>query len=109
MMKNETCRTLCRSTVPPADATFINERIREDQAINWVSTDSIQTELLMLQFGPNSNLLSQLVDGLPAAEMKKDEKSGETFYDIGFNLGNDELPQFQEVPAMYNHYDILIK
>jgi transmembrane 9 superfamily protein 2/4 len=51
----------------------------------------------------------QLVDGLPAAEMKGYEKTGEVFYDIGFNLGNDEDIQFQELPAMHNHYDILIK
>lgn len=49
------------------------------------------------------------MDGLPAAEKKADEKTGEVFYDIGFNLGNDEAPEFQETPAMYNHYDILIK
>lgn len=41
--------------------------------------------------------------------MKQDEKTGEMFYDIGFNLGNDEDPEFQEVPALHNHYDILIK
>ncbi|KAF8322305.1 endosomal P24A protein [Clavulina sp. PMI_390] len=85
MLKNETCKSLCKSPVPAEDAKFINERIREDQAINW------------------------LVDGLPAAEMKQDEKTGEVFYDIGFNLGNDEDPEFQEIPALYNHYDILIK
>lgn len=41
--------------------------------------------------------------------MKEDEKTGEIFYDIGFNLGNDEDPEFQEIPALYNHYDIMIK
>jgi transmembrane 9 superfamily protein 2/4 len=50
-----------------------------------------------------------LVDGLPAAEMKQDDKSKETFYDIGFNLGNDEDPEFLVVPALHNHYDILIQ
>jgi len=36
MLVNETCKTLCKPIVPPEDATFINERIREDQVINWV-------------------------------------------------------------------------
>lgn len=84
MLQNSTCRTLCKSTVPPEDAKFINDRIKEDQAINW------------------------LVDGLPAAEMKKDEKSDTIFYDIGFNLGNDE-GQYTDTPALYNHYDVLIQ
>jgi len=84
MLKNETCKTLCKSIVPPEDATFINERIREDQVINW------------------------LVDGLPAGERKEDEKTGDMFYDIGFNLGNNEDIKYQQVPAIHNHYDILI-
>lgn len=41
--------------------------------------------------------------------MKQDEKSGETFFDVGFNLGNDEEPPFLEVPALHNHYDVLIE
>jgi hypothetical protein len=44
---NATCRTLCvNDDITPDQAKFINERIREDYALNW------------------------LVDGLPAAEMK---------------------------------------
>lgn len=41
--------------------------------------------------------------------MKQDEKSGDTFFDVGFNLGNDEEPPFLEVPALHNHYDVLIE
>lgn len=85
MLKNVTCQELCKSTVPPDDAEFINDRIREDQAINW------------------------LVDGLPAAEMKRDGRTNETFFDMGFNLGNDEDPEFLEHPALHNHYNILLK
>ena len=81
---NGTCQTLCRTIVPPEDAKFINDRIREDYALNW------------------------LIDGLPAAEMKMDVKSGEIFYDIGFNLGNDE-EEFAEKPILNNHYDIHIR
>lgn len=85
MLKNNgTCTTLCTASVPAEDAKFINDRIKEDYALNW------------------------LIDGLPAAEMKKDMKSGETFYDIGFNLGNDE-DEFAERPALNNHYDIYIQ
>ncbi|KAI0630278.1 Nonaspanin [Trametes polyzona] len=84
MLENTTCRTLCTETVPPEDAKFINDRIREDYAINW------------------------LVDGLPAAEMKEDKRTGELFFDMGFNLGNDE-GQFEEMPALHNHYDIVLR
>ncbi|KAG8979733.1 hypothetical protein FRB90_007989, partial [Tulasnella sp. 427] len=81
MGKNASCTELCKSSVPPADAKFINERILEDQAINW------------------------LVDGLPASELKQDPKSGDIFYDMGFNLGNDD-DQYAEKPILNNHYDI---
>ncbi|KAF9465037.1 Nonaspanin TM9SF [Collybia nuda] len=82
---NGTCQTLCKqSDVTADDAKFINDRIREDYALNW------------------------LVDGLPAAEMKKDSKTGELFYDLGFNLGNNDGP-FEDYPALNNHYDIVLK
>ncbi|KAI0342185.1 endosomal P24A protein [Trametopsis cervina] len=81
---NGTCHTLCTETVPAQDAKFINERIREDYAINW------------------------LIDGLPAAEMKNDTKTGEIFFDMGFNLGNDE-GDYAEMPALNNHYDIVLE
>lgn len=77
-------QVLCRATVPAEDAKFINERILEDYALNW------------------------LVDGLPAAEMKEDEKTGDVFYDMGFNLGDDE-GKFETHPALNNHYDIVLK
>ncbi|KAG9103360.1 hypothetical protein FRC06_011307 [Ceratobasidium sp. 370] len=85
MLRNESCRTICTATVPAEGAKFINDRIREDYALNW------------------------LVDGLPAAEMKQDERTGETFYDMGFNLGDDETGEFKVNPALFNHYDILLK
>lgn len=81
---NGTCHTLCRSQVPPEDAKFINARIREDYALNW------------------------LVDGLPAAEMKVDSKTAEIFFDMGFNLGNDE-GIYEDTPALNNHYDVVLK
>ena len=60
--------------IPSEDSKFINERIREDYALNW------------------------LVDGLPAAEKKVDNKTGDVFYDMGFNLGD----------ALNNHHEILL-
>ncbi|KAG8746998.1 hypothetical protein FRC10_002797 [Ceratobasidium sp. 414] len=84
MLRNESCTTICTATVPAEGAKFINDRIREDYALNW------------------------LVDGLPAAEMKQDERTGETFYDMGFNLGENEKEEFKVNPALFNHYDILL-
>lgn len=86
MLKNNgTCQTLCTQRgIPADDVKFINERIREDYALNW------------------------LVDGLPAAEVKKDLRTGDTFYDMGFNLGQDE-GKLAEKPALNNHYDIFLK
>ena len=84
LLDNNTCQTLCRAEVPAEDAKFINERIREDYALNW------------------------LIDGLPAAEMKNDTRTGELFFDMGFNLGIDE-GDYAEVPALNNHYDVVLK
>ena len=84
LQDNATCKALCESNVPPDDAKFINDRIREDYALNW------------------------LVDGLPAAEMKVDTKSGETFFDMGFNLGNNDGLNVER-PLLNNHYDIVLR
>ncbi|KAI0745854.1 endosomal P24A protein [Earliella scabrosa] len=84
LQDNTTCKVLCTEHIPPEDGKFINDRIREDYAINW------------------------LVDGLPAAEMKEDKKTGEIFFDMGFNLGYDE-GEFKEMPALHNHYDIVLR
>ncbi|KLO19440.1 Nonaspanin [Schizopora paradoxa] len=84
LQDNGTCKTLCRTSVPAEDAKFVNDRIKEDYAINW------------------------LIDGLPAAEMKRDLKTGDVFFDMGFNLGNDE-EGFSETPLLNNHYDIYIR
>ena len=81
---NATCQTLCRREVPAEDAKFINERIQQEYALNW------------------------LVDGLPAAEMKVDNKTGDLFFDMGFNLGYDE-GEYTEMPALHNHYDIVLR
>jgi hypothetical protein len=83
--KNGTCQTLCVvPDVPAEDAKFINDRIREDYALNW------------------------LVDGLPAAEMKQDLKTGDIFFDMGFNLGDDD-GAYAETPALHNHHEIVFQ
>ena len=84
LQDNATCKSLCISTIPAEDAKFVNDRIREDYALNW------------------------LVDGLPAAEMKIDVKSGDMFYDMGFNLGRDDGAN-EAHPHLNNHYDIVLR
>ena len=80
---NHTCRSLCVQDVAAGEAKFINDRIREDYALNW------------------------LVDGLPAAEMKVD-RNRDIFFDMGFSLGNNS-DQFRNQPALNNHYDIVFR
>ncbi|KIY50336.1 hypothetical protein FISHEDRAFT_39632 [Fistulina hepatica ATCC 64428] len=83
--RNATCQTLCIvKDINIEEAKFLNDRIREDYAFNW------------------------LIDGLPAAEMKIDVRTGDLFFDMGFNLGNDE-GAYKDVPALNNHYEIVMK
>jgi len=85
LQDNDTCRTLCVTPdVTGEEAKFINDRIREDYAINW------------------------LIDGLPAAEMKVESKTKELFFDMGFNLGDNE-GEHQNLPALNNHYEIVLR
>ena len=84
LQDNNTCKTLCTTNIPTEDGKFVNDRIKEDYALNW------------------------LIDGLPAAEMKKDLRSGEIFFDMGFNLGNDEA-EYADNPTLNNNYDIFIR
>ncbi|TFK44729.1 hypothetical protein BDQ12DRAFT_621072 [Crucibulum laeve] len=82
---NGTCRTLCVATdVTGDEAKFINDRIREDYALNW------------------------LIDGLPAAEMKIDTRTKDLFFDMGFNLGNND-GKFENMPALNNHYEVVLR
>jgi transmembrane 9 superfamily member 2/4 len=87
MLQNSTgCQTLCIvPDVSGEEAKFINDRIREDYALNW------------------------LIDGLPAAEMKVDTKTSDLFFDMGFNLGNDDDEPFRDFPALNNHYEIVLR
>lgn len=83
MMVNEDCKMLCQSSsITKDDAKFINDRIREDYAYNW------------------------LIDGLPAAREMED-KDGNIFYSNGFPLG--EVRNDPATPLFNNHYDITVE
>ncbi|KAF9158573.1 hypothetical protein DFQ26_007464 [Actinomortierella ambigua] len=66
-----------KAKVPGKDALFINDRIRENYAINW------------------------LVDGLPAAHARRGS-DGQTIYSMGFPLGSMDGGK----PRLNNHYEI---
>jgi transmembrane 9 superfamily protein 2/4 len=82
MMENVPCKQLC-TPIPKEDAEFMVERVKENYAINW------------------------LIDGLPAARKRKDERSEgseQEFYGIGFELG-----YMKDTSAhINNHYHIQI-
>ena len=83
MLRNETCVALCKSTLNAEQAEFVNQRVIENYAINW------------------------LIDGLPAARLKYDERTGTEFYSKGFELGN--VDESSGVVHYNNHYDIVIE
>ncbi|KAK4703342.1 transmembrane 9 superfamily member 2/4, partial [Phenoliferia sp. Uapishka_3] len=95
MLENVTCRHLCTSSLSGGNADFLSARIRDSYSLNW------------------------LVDGLPAAEMKQDEKTGEIFYSSGFALGsaNPIMPKAKDEPhavkdwriEVNNHYQIYLE
>jgi transmembrane 9 superfamily protein 2/4 len=83
MARNETCKTLCETTYPPAASQFINALIDAGVSLNW------------------------LVDGLPAGQRIIDELTDTEFYNPGFlmgqHIGESEKVQFN------NHYDIIVE
>lgn len=87
LLQNETCTHICTSTVPKIDADFINEKIKDQYAVNW------------------------MVDGLPVATKKIADRTQEIFYAIGFPLGQlyDESNLPYSTPALNNHHDIYIE
>jgi transmembrane 9 superfamily protein 2/4 len=79
---NETCKALCApQTFSQRDAVFVNSRIYQGYDLNW------------------------LIDGLPAAQLLKEQDSDELFYSPGFALGSVEADN----PQFNNHYDIHIE
>ncbi|KAJ1964461.1 Transmembrane 9 super member 2 [Dipsacomyces acuminosporus] len=83
MLKNSTCEMLCVQAVPSKDVSFINDKIMKGYNYNW------------------------LIDGLPAATLKVDERTQQQFYSVGFELGYTGPEQL--VPQFNNHYDIAIQ
>ncbi|EST08484.1 Nonaspanin (TM9SF) [Kalmanozyma brasiliensis GHG001] len=86
MLEDQVCKEMCRKEVTTENADFINDRIREEYAVNW------------------------MVDGLPVAEARREVKTREEFLSLGFALGSteDEHSRPYDPPALHNHYDIYI-
>ncbi|ODQ80496.1 hypothetical protein BABINDRAFT_179864 [Babjeviella inositovora NRRL Y-12698] len=82
MLKNETCKQLCLGTYSKTDAVFVNRAIKSGYKHNW------------------------LIDGLPAANVYHDKRTDTQFYGVGFDLG---YVDDDEVPHLYNHYDIMVE
>ena len=81
LQQEEGCRAVCEAqTFSAGDARFVNKRIKQSYEMNW------------------------LVDGLPAAQVKKDPSTDTTFYSPGFALGGMEGRK----PYLHNHYDIIV-
>lgn len=85
MLKNKACVPVCTRQVKPEQAKFINERIRERYALNW------------------------MVDGLPVAE--RHVVHGNVTLppaSVGFPLGRtlDPRGHMLETPAVHNHYEL---
>ncbi|KAF4635048.1 hypothetical protein G7Y89_g3040 [Cudoniella acicularis] len=80
MRHNETCKSLCEEKFDLSSAHFVNRRIAQGYALNW------------------------LVDGLPAGQLIEDEVTGTKFYSQGFALGSSN----QKEMHLNNHYDIVV-
>ncbi|GAA94687.1 uncharacterized protein L969DRAFT_623066 [Mixia osmundae IAM 14324] len=93
MMRNTSCRVLCAANISSTNAQFVNQRIREDYTLNV------------------------LIDGLPAAEMKKDDRTNEIFYSSGFELGDDSSlvtgstsgTDDHSTPTLHTHYNFYLE
>ncbi|KAK8127303.1 hypothetical protein PG984_008411 [Apiospora sp. TS-2023a] len=85
MGHNQTCKSLCESVYDEESAHFVNKRIMQGYAINW------------------------LVDGLPAGQKIIDEITSTTFYSPGFQLGQVNLDSPDRKPYFNNHYDIVVE
>ncbi|KAI8899476.1 hypothetical protein BC833DRAFT_585481 [Globomyces pollinis-pini] len=77
---NQTCQKLCTSTATSISVDFIRERVEEEYEINWI------------------------IDGLPAAQIYRDESTEEFFYNVGIPLGYMD----DDTPILNNHYNIHI-
>ncbi|CCJ31523.1 unnamed protein product [Pneumocystis jirovecii] len=82
MAKDESCKLLCSTSIPPPDAKFVMKRIMENYGINW------------------------LVDGLPAAGENYIDSIG-SVYSLGFPLG--KVVESTGAIEINNHYHITIE
>jgi transmembrane 9 superfamily protein 2/4 len=80
MKHNETCKILCKSTFDQSASHFVNRRISQGFALNW------------------------LIDGLPAGQLIEDVVTKTKFYSQGFALGQSTETDMH----LNNHYDFLI-
>ncbi|KAJ1863344.1 Transmembrane 9 super member 2 [Coemansia sp. RSA 2703] len=83
MLKDSSCQMLCVQKIPGNDAAFINDKIMKGYNYNW------------------------LIDGLPAATVKIEDRLQKEFYSLGFELGSNVLGQL--MPHFHNHYDITVQ
>ncbi|KAJ3110864.1 hypothetical protein HK100_002879, partial [Physocladia obscura] len=69
MKQDVKCKALCKQEIEISgeDAAFVNERIREKYALNWV------------------------IDQLPVAKVTADKKTKQEFYNLGFDFGHYSL------------------
>lgn len=85
MLHDKQCVPLCMTTANAEQAAFINERINERYAVNW------------------------MVDGLPVADIDMTKNDGTLRANsIGFALGTvlDANGHHLSPPALYNHYEL---
>ncbi|KAG6031183.1 hypothetical protein E4U41_007657 [Claviceps citrina] len=88
MLRNETCKPLCKVTYTGNMKAFINDRIYQGYNLNWI------------------------VDGLPAGQKIQDELTGTTFYSPGFALGDYQFTDTEnndEKLSFNNHYEIWVE
>ncbi|KAG5943303.1 hypothetical protein E4U59_000493 [Claviceps monticola] len=88
MLRNETCKPLCKVSYLEDMRSFINDRIYQGYNLNW------------------------LVDGLPAGQKIQDDLTGTTFYSPGFALGDYQLSENEneeEKLSFNNHYEIWVE
>ncbi|KAI1875130.1 hypothetical protein JX265_003816 [Neoarthrinium moseri] len=85
MAKNETCKPLCEADYERTSAHFVNKRIMQGYALNW------------------------LVDGLPAGQQSIDAATQTPYESQGFQLGSVDPTAQDPKPNFNNHYDISIE
>ncbi|KAI9297566.1 hypothetical protein K502DRAFT_323171 [Neoconidiobolus thromboides FSU 785] len=82
MLRNSTCKLLCEKEIPAIDGEFINEKIKEHYAHDW------------------------LIDGLPVSHDTTKDSNSNSLYSIGFTIGEANN---NDIPIFYNHFDIIIQ